>query len=135
MEFICSTINELDDIAAQLIKSNANARVFAFYGEMGAGKTTFIQHICKHLQTLDQVISPTFGIINQYVTANNNVICHFDFYRIKNSNEYFNLGCEEYFFSGDWCFIEWPEKIAGLLPESHVEVHIDVKDYKRYISF
>jgi tRNA threonylcarbamoyladenosine biosynthesis protein TsaE len=100
-------------------------RVFAFYGAMGAGKTTFIKAICHELGSGDYVTSPTFALINEYTVADGTVIYHFDFYRIKKLEEAFDLGYEDYIYSGNYCFIEWPEMIESLLPEGIVEVRIN----------
>jgi tRNA threonylcarbamoyladenosine biosynthesis protein TsaE len=135
MEFSCDKPKELDEIAAQLLQVYASKRVFAFYGKMGAGKTTFIKSICKQLHIIDTAISPTFAIINEYLTEEGNSVYHFDFYRIKNLTEFLDLGCEEYFYSGSYCFIEWPEKIDDYLPEQCVPVFIEEDNGKRLIKF
>jgi tRNA threonylcarbamoyladenosine biosynthesis protein TsaE len=135
MEFICSDIHELDEIAAQLLIVHARSRVFAIYGKMGAGKTTFIKSLCKKLNVLDTAISPSFGIINEYKTTKDESVYHFDFYRIKNMSEFLDLGCEEYIYGDSYCFIEWPEKIEDYLPPDHVSVHMEEKDGKRFINF
>ncbi len=125
--------SELKGAAAALLKTFPNQRVFAFYGKMGAGKTTFIQAICKALGSTDNVISPTFALINEYKTKELSSIFHFDFYRIKNIEEAFDLGYEDYFYSGEYCLIEWPEKIEPLLPEQYVEVKIEVVEKEERI--
>lgn len=116
----------LKDAARQLLKSFGENKVFAFYGGMGAGKTTFIKTICRELGSSDNITSPTFAIINEYTTSSESLIYHFDFYRIKHIQEAYDLGYEDYFFSGNYCFIEWPEKIEQLLPENIVKVEISV---------
>ncbi len=118
----------LDTIAKRLITSFPDHRIFAFYGKMGAGKTTFIQSVCRAIGSDDVVTSPTFAIINEYRTKQNNPLFHFDFYRIKNMEEAFDLGYEDYFYSGNYCLIEWPELIEPLLPENIVAVKIEVGD-------
>jgi tRNA threonylcarbamoyladenosine biosynthesis protein TsaE len=123
-----TTLKDLEKTAKGLIARFPEQRVFAFYGKMGAGKTTFIQAICKELGTPDNVTSPTFALINEYKTTAGKSIYHFDFYRIKSLEEVFDLGYEDYFYSGDFCLIEWPEKIESLLPENYVAVKIDVTD-------
>lgn len=110
--------------ARLLLDRFPDERVFAFYGVMGAGKTTLIKAICRELGTADNITSPTFALINEYTTENRSVIYHFDFYRINKIEEAFDLGYEDYIYSGNYCFIEWPEKIESLLPEGIVEVHI-----------
>ncbi len=135
MEFSCDKPIALDEIAAQLLQFHATKRVFAFYGKMGAGKTTFIKSICKQLHVIDTAISPTFAIINEYETEAGSSVYHFDFYRIKNLTEFLDLGCEEYFYSGSYCFIEWPEKIEDSLPPDCVPVFIEELNGKRFIKF
>jgi tRNA threonylcarbamoyladenosine biosynthesis protein TsaE len=110
--------------ARALLARFADERVFAFYGAMGAGKTTLIKAICRELGTADSITSPTFALINEYTTANQSVIYHFDFYRIKKIEEAFDLGYEDYLYSGNYCLIEWPEMIEPLLPDGIVEVRI-----------
>jgi tRNA threonylcarbamoyladenosine biosynthesis protein TsaE len=130
-----SSVKALKQVAGKLISEFPEQRVFAFYGKMGAGKTTFIQAICKALETGDNVTSPTFALINEYKTKMQASIFHFDFYRIKDIEEAFDLGYEDYFYSGQYCFIEWPEKIESLLPEHIVEVNIEVDtDENRLIT-
>jgi tRNA threonylcarbamoyladenosine biosynthesis protein TsaE len=121
-----TSLKELEISARRLIGQFPGDRVFAFYGKMGAGKTTFIQALCRVIGSGDNVTSPTFALINEYKTQDDASIFHFDFYRIKNIEEAFDLGYEDYFYSGNYCFIEWPEKIETLLPQNFVEVKIDV---------
>lgn len=119
-----SNLPALGDSVKLLLKTFPEDRVFAFYGAMGAGKTTFIKALCHELGSADYVTSPTFALINEYTTSNGSVIYHFDFYRIKKIEEAFDLGYEDYIYSGNYCFIEWPEMIESLLPEGIVEVRI-----------
>ena len=114
--------------ARKFVDEMGENRIFAFYGKMGAGKTTFIKAICEALGVADPVASPTFAIVNEYADGNGEPIFHFDFYRIKNLREAIDIGTEEYFYSGSPCFIEWPELIEELLPEGTVSVRIDVHD-------
>lgn len=120
-------LKELPEIARKLVEQFAEERVFAFYGKMGAGKTTFIQSVCRVLGSDDTVTSPTFALINEYNTDKNGSVFHFDFYRIKNLEEVFDLGYEDYLYSGSYCLIEWPELIEPLLPEKVVRVKIEVE--------
>jgi tRNA threonylcarbamoyladenosine biosynthesis protein TsaE len=122
-----SSLSELSAAAAQIIEFAGDNRIFLFYGEMGAGKTTLIKELCGALGVTDPVTSPTFSIVNEYATSAG-PLYHFDFYRLKNQNEALDMGYEEYFFSGSYCFIEWPENIAGLIPESYIGVRIRVAD-------
>ena len=153
MEITIQSLETIADAARMFIDGIGDRRVFAFYGSMGAGKTTFIKAVCEELGVKDQVTSPTFAIVNEYSIDHSdaqplsnvqcsmfnvqcsmsNVQCsmfngkkiyHFDFYRIKRLEEAYDMGCEEYFYSGNLCFIEWPELIEDLLPEDTVRVTI-----------
>lgn len=117
-------LNNLEKSAAEFLKELGERRVVAFYGSMGAGKTTFIKAICNVLGVTDTVNSPTFAIVNEYATEGGESVYHFDFYRIKKIEEAFDFGYENYFYSGSYCFIEWPELIEELLPDDVVRVHI-----------
>lgn len=121
-------LKSLHSVAEKLIEQFPGHRIFAFYGKMGAGKTTFIQSVCQVLGTNDNVTSPTFALINEYKTIDQKSIFHFDFYRIKELEEAFDLGYEDYLYSGDYCLIEWPEMIEPLLPANIVKVKIEVMD-------
>ncbi len=121
-----NNIESLIPVAKKLVQHFPENRVFAFYGKMGAGKTTFIQAVCKILGSEDNVTSPTFALINEYTTDKLNSIFHFDFYRIKDIEEAFDLGYEDYLYSGSYCLIEWPEMIETILPENIVKVRIEV---------
>lgn len=122
------TIKSLDTIreaAKTFVKNMGNGHVFAFYGKMGAGKTTFIKAICEELGVEDVITSPTFAIVNEYRSATTNeLIYHFDFYRIKKLDEVYDMGYEDYFYSGALCFLEWPELIEDILPGDAVKVTI-----------
>lgn len=111
--------------AKQFVEHMGENTVFAFYGKMGAGKTTFIKAVCEELGVGDTVTSPTFAIVNEYEAADGRPIYHFDFYRIKKVSEAYDMGCEEYFYSGHPCFIEWPELIEEVLPEDTIVVTIE----------
>ena len=134
-EIIINNISELPSIAQQLIKAFADKKVIAFYGEMGAGKTTLIKAICEALGVKENISSPTFSLVNEYKAASGQKIYHFDFYRINKLSEAYDMGYEEYFYSKAYCFIEWPEKIAELLPEDVLKVNISVKDGVRVLEF
>ncbi|MDB5133622.1 MAG: tsaE [Mucilaginibacter sp.] len=127
MNLPVKNINELKGAAQKLVDFGGTIRIFLFYGDMGAGKTTFIKAICDCLGTHEPVTSPTFSIVNEYEGLNSKIY-HFDFYRLKNQNEAFDMGYEEYLYSGQYCFIEWPEKISGLLPEHYIRIDIQVLD-------
>ncbi len=114
--------------AKEFLKLIEPNKVVAFYGEMGAGKTTFIKAICKELKVIDTVSSPTFALVYEYNTSGEEKIYHFDLFRINQPSELFDLGYEDYFYSGYWCFIEWPEKAEHLLPSDCVKVKISISD-------
>jgi tRNA threonylcarbamoyladenosine biosynthesis protein TsaE len=134
LRWSCKDPDALPGIAAKLLAEAGTERVFALYGNMGAGKTTFIKALCHELGVNEIVTSPTFNIVNEYVTGTGVVIYHFDFYRIKSESEAFDLGFENYLYSGNYCFIEWPEKIAPLLPEHHAAIAITVTGEERVIT-
>ena len=119
------SLNEINAAAAEFLKELGDRKIVAFYGSMGAGKTTFIKAICDVLGVTDTVNSPTFAIVNEYLAASGDSIFHFDFYRIKKIEEAYDFGYEDYFYSGDLCLIEWPELIEELLPEDTVRVKIE----------
>ncbi|WP_099366417.1 tRNA (adenosine(37)-N6)-threonylcarbamoyltransferase complex ATPase subunit type 1 TsaE [Sphingobacterium sp. 1.A.4] len=134
MEFIASNLEDLPAAATWLLQQANDKRVFIFKAPMGAGKTSFIKVICEQLGVEDATSSPTFSIVNEYSSALGPVY-HFDFYRLKDEQEAYDLGYEEYFYSGDYCFIEWPEKIPNLIPEDAIEVSIQVDDqFRRHIQ-
>jgi tRNA threonylcarbamoyladenosine biosynthesis protein TsaE len=133
------TINNLaniEDAAKKFLEINSGKKIFAFYGEMGAGKTTFIKALCAGLRSVDVVTSPTFTLVNEYLTEDGDYLYHFDFYRIKKLEEAYDFGFEEYLDSGKFCFIEWPEKVEDLLPPSICNVRIKVNnDSGRTLDF
>jgi len=116
-------LRELPGAAARVLAAAGSCRVLLFYGEMGSGKTTLIKAMCDQLGVTGVTSSPTFAIVNEYHSAEG-PLYHFDFYRIKSEQEAFDLGYEEYFYSGRYCFVEWPEKISGLLPAGAIRVDI-----------
>ena len=126
MVIIIKHKKDLQAAGKKLLKNYSNSRIFAFYGEIGAGKTTFIKAICESLGATDVVSSPSFTIINEYRQSKGEPLYHIDLYRIKNRNEMLDLGIEEYFSSGSYCFIEWPEIIEEILPASTVKIIISV---------
>lgn len=117
------SLTQLSDIAQKVI-SSANSKILLFYGEMGVGKTTLIKEICKTLGTDDVTSSPTFSLVNEYHTYAEEIVYHFDFYRIEKEEEAYDIGIEDYFYSDAWCLIEWPKNIQNLLPLSATEVHL-----------
>ena len=132
MELCVSSVNELAKAAENILDFAGEERVFLFFGEMGAGKTTLIKQLCQALGVTDTASSPTFSIVNEYNSING-VVFHFDFYRLKHETEALDLGYEDYFYSGNYCFIEWPEKIPNLLPNKCVTVRISVNDNEERI--
>jgi len=129
-------LKHIRQIANAFLQATKGKTVFAFYGAMGAGKTSFIKAVCEELGVKDVITSPTFAIVNEYSLPGDGSVYHFDFYRINKTEEAFDLGYEEYFYSGQYCFIEWPEMIETLLPDGCTIVHIDeMPDGKRRISF
>ena len=132
MEIKIQDIEHIREAAREFINQIGDKRVFAFYGKMGAGKTTFVKAICEELGVEDVITSPTFAIINEYSITSTpsplpSTIYHFDFYRIKKLEEVYDMGYEDYFYSGALCFIEWPELIEEVLPDDAVCVHIEVQ--------
>jgi tRNA threonylcarbamoyladenosine biosynthesis protein TsaE len=141
MEIRIQNMDTIRESAREFISQIDNRTVFAFYGKMGVGKTTFIKAVCEELGVEDVITSPTFAIVNEYTPHSSfltphSSIFHFDFYRIKKLEEVYDMGYEEYFYSGDLCFIEWPELIEELLPEEAVKVSItENMDGTRTVSF
>ena len=123
MEIVIKDIEHIREAAHEFIEHIGDHRVFAFYGKMGAGKTTFVKAICEELGVEDVITSPTFAIVNEY-EAPDTTIYHFDFYRIKKLEEVYDMGYEDYFYGGGLCFIEWPELIEELLPEDALRITI-----------
>ena len=135
MEIKIQNIDTIRESAREFIQNIGEHKVFAFYGKMGAGKTTFVKAICEELGVEDVITSPTFAIVNEY-EAHDQSIFHFDFYRIKRLEEVYDMGYEDYFYSGALCFIEWPELIEDLLPEDAVKVTImENTDGTRTVTF
>jgi tRNA threonylcarbamoyladenosine biosynthesis protein TsaE len=128
MEILISDKKHLADAAEKFLKHFGNNRIFAFYGSMGAGKTTIIKAICKALGATDIVSSPTFTLVNEYRTSSGDILYHIDFYRIKKLEEVFDFGIEEYLDGDSYCFMEWPELIEEILPEGTINVRISVDE-------
>lgn len=125
---ILKSLSDLNVVAEKFLRLMKDKKVFAFFGPMGVGKTTFIKALCNELGVVEIVTSPTFALINEYQTGNGKIIYHFDFYRIEKIEEVFDFGYEDYFYSGNYCFIEWPDKIAEILPEDVVYVQMIEND-------
>lgn len=136
MKSVTYELSDIELVASELIKSADKERVWVFHGPMGAGKTTLIKALARKFGILDQVSSPTFGIVNQYENMDGNVFYHFDFYRIDDPTEALDIGIEEYFYSGNYCWIEWAEKIEAFLPENFFLIKIgSISDLKRQLTF
>ncbi len=136
MEIRINSLSELPQAAQTFVENMGDGSVFALYGGMGAGKTTFTKAVCEWLGVTDAINSPTFAIVNEYRSESAELIYHFDFYRIKKLEEVYDMGYEDYFYSGALCFIEWPELIEDLLPEDTVRVTIEENaDGSRSIRF
>lgn len=136
MEIKISSIETIHDAAREFVQAMGDNTVFAFYGSMGAGKTTFIKAVCEVLGVEDVINSPTFAIVNEYRSESNELIYHFDFYRIKKLEEVYDMGYEDYFYCGALCFIEWPELVEELLPLDAVKVSIEEQpDGSRVVKF
>ena len=135
LSFASVTIDVLHHVAQDIAAAIKNNKVVLFYGEMGAGKTTLIKEIGKHLGVVDAMSSPTFALVNEYHTKDKVIIYHFDLYRIKSTEECLDIGMKEYLYSGNYCFIEWPEVALPLLPDTYCSLYIKTeKDDTRSIS-
>tara|TARA_B110000263_G_scaffold58719_1_gene50230 strand:- start:479 stop:889 length:411 start_codon:yes stop_codon:yes gene_type:complete len=134
MKIVVNCVAELERAATSLLELIKDKTIVCFYGEMGVGKTTFIKEICKKLGVEDVVSSPTFSIINEYLTDNDESVYHFDFYRIEKEEAAFDIGYEEYFYQGNLCLIEWPEKISSIIPKNIIKVQITRNDEQRIIE-
>ena len=128
MNFEIAESAGLKQVSTYLIANCTDYKIWIFRGEMGAGKTTLIKSICDELEVIDIVNSPTFSIVNEYLTEEGDTIYHFDFYRIKDEREAIDIGTDEYFYSGDLCLIEWAEKIPSMIPSKYIEININLQD-------
>ena len=122
---ITFSIEQLAEVAQQILDQNPN-KVILFNGEMGVGKTTLIKQLCKTLGVNDATSSPTFSLVNEYQTDSNQTVYHFDFYRLNKETEALDMGFDDYLYSGNWCFIEWSEKIESLIPDQHTIITIEL---------
>lgn len=128
MSNITYNLTDLTAIASKVIAESKSHKIFLFEGEMGAGKTTLIKAVCAELNVDDNVSSPTFGIVNEYYSPSNGDVYHFDFYRLDDEHEVVEIGVEDYFYSGNYCFIEWSSKIPSYIPNEYVVVNIKIVD-------
>lgn len=135
-KLVIENLSDIENVAREFLKQTSGTQVYAFYGSMGAGKTTFISALCKVMGVEDEVASPTFTIVNEYRTETGESIYHFDFYRINNIREVLDIGYEEYMNDGGISFMEWPEKIEEILPDDVLKVSIkEAEDGSRVITF
>lgn len=121
---ITFSLDELQDVVQQILATPSLKKVITFHAEMGAGKTTLIKELVKQLGVKDNSSSPTFSLVNEYQTLDGETVYHFDLYRLNNEEEAYDMGIDEYFYSGNWCFIEWPEKTPNLIPIDHAAITI-----------
>jgi tRNA threonylcarbamoyladenosine biosynthesis protein TsaE len=129
-----ATPQQLPEAAKQILQYGANAKVFAFYAEMGAGKTTLIKELCRQLGAQGNLSSPTYSIVNEYAAPNDKKIYHLDLYRLKNTEEAIAAGIEEYLHSGNYCFIEWPQHAEPVLPNNYIKIEIEINNQMREVS-
>ncbi len=135
-EIIINTPDALPHVVNELLKFADGKKIIAFYGQIGAGKTTFIKHFCRHLQVNESVTSPTFAIVHEYTYGKSGLIRHLDMYRIRKIEEAFEIGIEDFFYEDNYCLIEWPEIIESLLPEDAIKVKIEIiEDSRRKFLF
>ena len=119
------SLHQLEEVAQKILDEKPN-KVILFHGEMGVGKTTLIKQLCRNLGVTNATSSPTFSLVNEYETIANQLVYHFDFYRLNKETEALDMGIDDYLYSGNWCFIEWAEKIPNLIPESHSVITISL---------
>ena len=133
LRLVCEGLEALPSICNQLLTFSADVKVWLFDGDLGAGKTTTIKQLCRDLGSIDDPSSPTFNLINEYLTDGGYPVYHFDFYRIESEEEAFDIGVEEYFDSGYYCFVEWPERIPSLWPDRHIMLKLSVDEAERRV--
>jgi len=134
MKLQVNSLEELPLAAKKILEESNSEKIFVFKGEMGTGKTTLIKELCLQIGVKSAMSSPTFSLINEYETNNDEVVYHFDFYRLEDEQEAFDYGYEDYFFSGNYCFIEWPEKIPNLIPDNYLLIEIEMNLQVREIQ-
>lgn len=131
VKIFCTNLSELKSIAEQILSAMGEKKIVCFYGQMGVGKTTLIKEICNAVGVSETVSSPTFSLVNEYTNNKGENIFHFDFYRIKNLEEVYDIGYQEYFYSGNLCLIEWPELIEQLIPPNAARIYIAINNEQR----
>jgi tRNA threonylcarbamoyladenosine biosynthesis protein TsaE len=134
MKLQVNSMEELPLAAKKILDESNSEKIFVFKGEMGSGKTTLIKELCLQIGVISAMSSPTFSLINEYETNSGEVVYHFDFYRLEDEQEAFDYGYEDYFFSGNYCFIEWPEKIPNLIPDNYLLIEIEMNLQVRQIQ-
>ena len=134
MKIVVNCISELNELSQSIINRIGDKDIICFYGEMGVGKTTLIKVLCEKLGVKDNVSSPTFSIVNEYILSEDQSIFHFDFYRMEKEEEAFDMGYEDYFYNGDLCLIEWPEKVKSIIPEDIMRIDITKNKDQRIIE-
>ena len=134
MEWICNHLNELDFISESILKACPDTTKFILSGEMGVGKTTLVKSLCRQLGVVDVVKSPTFSIVNEYMIEDDKFVYHFDFYRLKDESEAYDIGYESYFFSNHYCFVEWPSKVQNIIPKHFNKIEITNVNGSRIIK-
>ena len=134
MKIVVNCISELNEISQSIINRIGDKDIICFYGEMGVGKTPLIKALCEKLGVKDNVSSPTFSIVNEYVSLDGESIFHFDFYRMEKEEEAFDMGYEDYFYNGELCLIEWPEKVKSIIPEDIMRIDIIKNKDQRIIE-
>lgn len=134
MRFVLKHLSDIEEVAPAFLKALGDRKMIAFHGEMGAGKTTFINGLLSQMSIEDHVSSPTFSIVNEYYSDSHGKVYHFDFYRIEDEMEALDIGVEEIFEEDAWCFMEWPEKIDNLIPSNCVSVYIEIENDVRIIK-
>jgi len=134
MKLQVNSMEELPLAAKKILDESNSEKIFVFKGEMGSGKTTLIKELCLQIGVISAMSSPTFSLINEYETNSGEVVYHFDFYRLEDEQEAFDYGYEDYFFSGNYCFIEWPEKIPNLIPDNYLLIEIEMNLQVREIQ-
>lgn len=134
MQLEAEQLNDLEKVAKEIISLSENCPLILFHGELGSGKTTLIKNICNFLNVKEEVTSPTFSLLNQYLTKEGKLIYHFDLYRIQDLDEALDIGCDEYIDSGEICLIEWPEVIREILPDKRLEIKVEIEGSKRIFN-
>lgn len=132
-QYVSNSIEDLPAIATRILERYASSKIFALYGDMGVGKTTFMQSLCTQLQITENITSPTFALVNEYKSTTGIIVYHFDLYRLNSIHELLQIGFDDYIYSGNYCFIEWPEIAEPLLPETVIKINISENEHNQRI--